>query len=63
MEDKTVDSGSDVPVNIPDLSADIEINETVKHALKYLTRTKDENKNHWMPICVVYDHFVYRMGR
>ena len=39
MEDETVDSSSAVPVNIPDLSADIEINKTVKLALKYLTGT------------------------
>ena len=61
MEDETVNSSSDVPVNIPDLLAAIKINKTVKLAIKYLRGTKGEDENH--PVCVIYDQFFYGIRR
>ena len=48
----------DIP-DIPDILADINIDNATQDALKYLLRTKDKDRTHRMPVCVVCDHFIY----
>ena len=46
MKIETVNSGNDVPIDVPDILADAEINQAVKHGLKYLMGTEDADGNH-----------------
>lgn len=63
MKIETVNSGNDVPIDVPDILADAEINQAVKHGLKYLMGTEDADGNHWMFVCMVCDQFVYAIGK